>query len=65
MDLMTWLNGKKTYIIAGVMVVLGVLQGLDVFTVPNEVWATLGGGAFITMRKGIGKVAKEVERSVR
>jgi len=60
-DLIEYLKGKKTYIIAIVIAVLGTLQGLGIFVLPNEVYAVLGALGFSCIRAGVNKVAKTVK----
>lgn len=57
------LSGNKTYIIAGLVVIVGVLEGalgvdLPGVVVDPENWVTwiFGGGGFATMRAALAKV---------
>ena len=61
MKYLEFLKGKKTYIIGGAVVVLGFLQGFDVFTVPEAVWPILGGLFGLSLRAGVNKVADAVK----
>lgn len=57
----TLLKGKKTYITVAAIMVLGVLQGLDVFEIKTSWWLVLGAAGLGFMRAGINKVADVVE----
>ena len=56
-----FLAGKKTYLIAAAAVILGFLQGMDIFTVPDAVWPVLGALGLTTLRSGVKKVADSVK----
>jgi len=57
-----FLMGKKTYLIAASVVVLGFLQGMDIFTVPDAVWPILAGFGLTTLRSGVKSVADSVKK---
>lgn len=57
-DFFAWLSGKKTYVVAVLVAALGVLQGLEIFTVPDGVYAVLGALGLGTLRAGVSKAAK-------
>jgi len=59
--LIEFLKGKKTYIVAITTVVLGLLQGLGIFTMPEYIWPVLAGAFGISLRAGVNKVAETVE----
>ena len=61
MKLINFLKGKKTYIIVGAEILLGLLQGLDVFTISNEGWIVLFAMGLGAHRAGISKLGKAVE----
>jgi len=61
MKVLEFINGKRTYLIAAVVVILGFLQGMDIFTVPEHVWAIAGGLGLTTLRSGVNKVAGTVK----
>jgi len=61
MQLLKFLTGKKTYIIAGVIGLLGVLQGLDVLILPESAWLVLGAFGLGALRSGVNKVAATVK----
>ena len=52
---------RTTYIILGAMILLGVLQGLDVFEISEAGWIVIGSIAGIRMRAGVKKAAKLTE----
>ena len=60
-NIFEFLKGKKTYIVAGLICVLGFLQGMDVFAVPDSVWPVLAGIFGVTLRAGVNKVAETVK----
>ena len=55
------LKGKKTYIIGGITLILGFLQGFGFFTVPDSVYAILLAMTGISLRAGVSKIAKDVK----
>ena len=59
--LLELVKGKKTYIVAIAIVVLGLLQGLDIFIMPDWSWPILAAVGLSTLRSGINKVADEVK----
>ena len=61
MKVIEFLKGKKTYIVAVVIAVLGVLQGTGLFTLPEAVWPIVGSLGLATMRSGVNKVADTVK----
>ena len=60
MKLLNFLSGKKTYIIIGVEILFGVLQGLNVYTISTEGWIVLFALGLGAHRAGIAKVGKAV-----
>ena len=56
------LKGKKTHLIASLAVILGILQGFDVFTVPVEAWPVIGALGLSTLRAGVEKNAEQVRQ---
>lgn len=52
---------KKTYLIVIAVVVLGALQGLEIFVMPEWAWPIIGAAGLGTLRAGIKKVADEVK----
>ena len=57
----TWLRGRKTYIIAAAMVILGILQGLAIFALPEWAWAVIAGVGLTTLRAGVTGIAKSLK----
>ena len=51
---LAWLNGKKTYIVAGLTVMFGILEATG-HPVPYWVYAVLGGLGFTVIRVGVAK----------
>ena len=60
-EIIEFLKGKKSYILALVTVVLGVLQGLDIFILPEWAWPVIAGAGLTFLRAGVGKVAEGVK----
>ena len=58
---LAFLKGKKSYIIAIVMVGLGVAHGLDIFIVPEWTWGIIGALGLGALRAGVTKVADEIK----
>ena len=54
MNIIDWLNGKKTYITAASIVVCGVLTACHV-TIPEYVWAALAALGLTWLRVGVQK----------
>jgi len=63
MKLVEFMNGKKTYIIVGAVVVLGTLQGLDIYEISQSGWIILGALGLGSLRSGVKKVAAVVEET--
>ena len=61
-ELIEFLKGKKTYIIAIAIVVLGFLQGMEVFIVPEWAWGILGALGLASLRAGVNKVADTIKK---
>ncbi len=60
-DLLEALKGKKTYLITALVVILGALQGLDVFIMPDWSWPIIGAIGLGTLRAGVNKIAETVK----
>jgi len=58
-----WLKGKKTYIIGGAIGILGVLQGLEVFEIPEAWWLVMGAFGLGFLRAGVNDIAKTVKKA--
>lgn len=59
---LTFLKGKKTYLIGIAIAVLGVLDGTGVFVIPEYVWPILAAAGIGTMRSGISDISKQVKK---
>ena len=59
--MINFLKGYRTYIIGAVAIILGVLQGFEVFIVPDAVWDILAGLGLVTLRLSVNSVAKAVK----
>ncbi len=55
--LVAWLNGRKTYITAGLVLVLTVLVSIHVVAIPDWVWAGLGALGFGFIKASIPDVS--------
>lgn len=60
-EIIEFLKGKKTYIFAAVTVILGVLQGLGFFVLPEYAWPILIVLLGASLRAGVNKVADAVK----
>ena len=60
-NLKNWLKGKKTYIITGAMILLGILQGFDVFEISEAGWIVLGAFGFGFLRAGVNKIGQTIK----
>jgi hypothetical protein len=57
-EILKALEGKKTFLIAIVTVVLGVLQGLEIFVLPDYAWPIIAAAGFAALRSGVNKIAE-------
>jgi hypothetical protein len=62
---MEFIKGKRTYIVAIAMLILGALQGLDIFIMPEWGWGILGAVGLGALRAGVDTVAKKVEEQAK
>lgn len=60
-ELIEWLKGKKSYIVAGIMIVLGVLQGFGFFILPEWAWVILTGLLGASLRASVNKIADTIK----
>jgi len=58
------LNGKKTYIAAILIVVLGILEGLEILVIPGYLYVVLGGAGLAGLRSPIKLIAKSVKELI-
>ena len=63
MKIVKFISSNKTYITAGVIGILGVLQGLDVLVLPESAWLILGALGLGFLRAGVNKVGKIVKET--
>jgi len=62
LDVLTQLGkGKMTYATIAVVIVLGILEGFDIYEVPATVWIMLTAAGFGFMRRGVGAIEKIIE----
>jgi len=61
-EFIKWLKGKKSYILAVAVVVLGLLQGLGIFVMPEWSWAVLAALGLAAIRAGVNKVADTIKK---
>lgn len=55
------LQGRKTYLVAIVAVVLGLLQAFEIYTVPGWAWPFVGAAGLGALRLGVKATAEMVE----
>lgn len=60
-NLINFLKGKKAYLIAIATAILGVLQALNVFILPEWAYVLLASAFGIALRAGVEKVAEAVK----
>jgi len=60
-ELIEFLKGKKTYIVAILMVALGLLQGFGFFVLPEWAWAILAAIGLTSLRAGVKKIADTIK----
>lgn len=60
-ELMAFLKGKKTYIVAGLTVVLGFLQACGIFTLPDAAWPIIAAFGLTTLRAGVQKTSEAIK----
>jgi DNA/RNA endonuclease G (NUC1) len=56
----TFLMGKKTYIVAGLMVAIGIVESCGV-EIPEQIWAVLVAALGASVRAG----AKKIENAIK
>ena len=61
MNIVKFITSNKTYVIAGTIGILGVLQGLDVLVLPESCWIVLSAFGLGFLRSGVQKVSDAVE----
>ena len=59
---LAFLKGKKSYIVAIVIAILGVLQGTSVFILPEWAWPIIGAAGLGALRSGINKTADSLNK---
>ena len=55
------LKGKKTYIIIGISIILGIIEGFDIYEIPATGWIVLTAMGFGFMRSAVNTIEKLVE----
>ena len=60
-NIVEYLKGKKTYIVAGATLVLGFMEAFDLFVMPDAGWAVIAALFGVSLRAGVQK-AKEAAR---
>ena len=63
MKIVQFISSNKTYITAGSIGILGVLQGLEVLILPESAWLVLGAFGLGFLRAGVNKVAQTVKET--
>jgi len=61
---LAFLDGKKTYILAGAMLALGCAEGMGWFSVPEWVWPIAAAMGLTTLRAGVTGVAQSIKDNV-
>ena len=60
-SILQFIQGKKTYLVVAASVALGTLAGLDIFVVPDEIWAVLAALGLGSLRSA----AKKIEAGIK
>ena len=55
------LKGKKSYILAGVMVALGAIEAFHGWVTPEWLYAVLAGAFGLSLRAGVTKIAETMK----
>ena len=58
-----FLKGKKTYIVSGAMIVLGILQGFEVFEISEAGWIVIGAFGFGFLRAGVNQIGTTIKET--
>ena len=61
MNITKVISGNKTYIIAGAIGILGILQGLEILVLPESAWLVLGAFGLGFLRAGVKKTADAIK----
>jgi len=59
------LKGKKTYVVGFLAIVLGILQGFDIWSVPAEYWPIIGALGLGALKAGTERNAKEIKGQIK
>ena len=62
MQLLKLIDGKRTYIIVGVIVLLGTLQELGIYEISQSGWIILGAFGLGFLRAGVNKWASVIKK---
>ena len=57
-----FLKGKKSYLLTAALLIFGILQGLDIFVMPEWAWPVFGALGLGFLRAGVQKVAAEIKK---
>ena len=60
-SIVNWLTGKKSYIVAGLILVLSVLSGFDICTIPEWMWGCLAALGLGTVRIAVSGIQNAME----
>ena len=58
-----WFDGKKTYFVVAAMVLLGVLQGFEIYEISTAGWVVLGAFGLGFLRSGVNKISKTIKEN--
>ena len=61
--LIEWTDNKKTYIISGAIIVLGILQGFGIFEISEAGWIVLGAFGLGFLRAGVNKIGTTIKET--
>jgi len=60
-EIIDFLKGRKTYILAIGTLILGALQGFDIFVLPEWVWPIIAACGLASLRAGVNKISDVVK----
>lgn len=61
MNYLNKLKGKRTYTLVAAAIILGVLEGFDIFEIPTPWWIVITAAGFGFMRAPINRIEKLIE----
>lgn len=63
MAIVEFFKGKKTYLVALLMVALGVAEGFGWISIPEWVWGALAGAGLGFLRLGVNAIKQSIQQA--